>query len=88
VFNEETGVEKIWLIWSERSVDEMEETKGLANPKDNSLVSDPSQIKRVAQYLKDLATIEAEVEKDETSGLTKFKGKGEVLSAVVRLKHQ
>jgi hypothetical protein len=36
VFNEEVGVEKIWLIWSERSVAEMEEIKRWANPKDRS----------------------------------------------------
>jgi Domain of unknown function (DUF4384) len=87
-FNEEAGVEKIWLIWSERSVGEMEAIKGLANPKDQGLVSDPSQIRRVAQYLKDLATIEAEVEKDETGQRMKLKGKGEVLAGVVRLEHR
>jgi serine/threonine protein kinase len=87
-FNEEAGVEKIWLIWSERSVGEMEAIKGLANPKDQGLVSDPSQIRRVAQYLKELATIEAEVERNETGQRMKLKGKGEVLAGVVRLEHR
>jgi len=88
MFNEEAGEEKIWLIWSERSVEEMEAIKGLANPEDKGLVGDPDQIGRVAQYLKALATAEAEVERDEASGITKLKGKGEVLASVIRLKHR
>jgi serine/threonine protein kinase len=85
---EEKGVEKIWLIWSEEGVAQLEEIKNLGNPKDIGLVRDPNQIKSVAQYLKELATTEAGVEKDETNGLTKLKGRGEVLAGVVRLKHQ
>jgi serine/threonine protein kinase len=87
-FNEESGVEKIWLIWSERSVAEMEAIKGLANQKDKGLVSDPSQISAVARYLKALAETKVEVEKDEASQRTKLKGKGEVLAGVVRLQHR
>src|SRR5262245_31402874 len=88
VFNEEVGVEKIWLIWSERSVAEMEEIKRWANPKDKGLVGDSSQIKRVAQYLKAIAAAEVEVERDEASQRTRLKGKGEVLAGVVRLEHR
>jgi serine/threonine protein kinase len=87
-FNEEVGVEKIWLIWSERSVAEMEAIKGLANPKDQGLVSDPSQISAVARYLEALMETKVEVEKDEASRRTKLKGKGEVLASVVRLQHR
>jgi len=88
VFNEEVGVEKIWLIWSERSVAEMEAVKRWANPKDKGLVGDPSQVERVAQYLKALAAAEVEVEWDEAGQRTKLKGKGEVLAGVVRLEHR
>lgn len=88
VFNEEVGVEKIWLIWSERSVAEMEEIKRWANPKDKGLVGDPSRIERVAMYLKALAAAEIEVEMDEANQRTILKGKGEVLAGVVRLEHR
>ena len=36
-----SGREKFWLIWSERSVAEMEEIKHRVNPKDKGLVSAP-----------------------------------------------
>jgi hypothetical protein len=88
VFNEEVGVEKIWLIWSERNVAEMEEIKRWANPKDKGLVGDPSQVERVAQYLKALAAAEVEVEMDAVGQRTRLKGKGEVLAGVVRLEHR
>jgi serine/threonine protein kinase len=88
VFNEEAGVEKIWLIWSEKSVAEMEEIKSLVNPKDKGFVSDPNRIKRVTQYLKTLAETKVVVENDETRGLTRLKGRGEILAGVVRLIHK
>jgi serine/threonine protein kinase len=88
VFNEEAGVEKIWLVWSEKSVAEMEEIKSLANPKDKGLVSDPNRIKRVTEYLKALAETKVVVENDETRGQTRLKARGGVLAGVVRLTHQ
>jgi hypothetical protein len=84
----ETGVEKIWLVWSERGVAEMEWIKYLANRRDMGLVSDPEQIRRLDSYLKALAQTAVEVEKDEKSGMTKFKGRGEVLAGVVKLEHR
>jgi len=62
----------------------MEEIKRWANPKGKGLVGDPSQVERVAQYLKALATAEVEVERDEARQRTKLKGKGEVLAGLVR----
>ena len=84
----ETGVEKIWLIWSERDVAEMESIKYLANRIDMGLVSDPEQIRRMDSYLKALAQTAVEVEKDEKNRMTKFKGRGEVLAGVVKLEHR
>jgi uncharacterized protein DUF4384 len=88
VFDEVVGVEKIWLIWSEHSVAEMETVKRWANPKDKGLIGDPNQVRAVAQYLKALAATEVEVEKDEASQRAKLKGRGEVLAGVVRLEHR
>jgi serine/threonine protein kinase len=88
VFGAEAGVEKIWLIWSERSVAEMEAIKGVANPKDMGLVSNTNQISAVERYLKTLTETRAEVEKDERGQRTKIKVKGEVLAGLVRLEHR
>jgi hypothetical protein len=87
IFDKEEGVEKIWLIWSEQSVPELEAVKGWANPKDKGTIVDPSQIKVVAQYLATQAANTAKVEKDEASRETKIKGKGKVLVGLVKLGH-
>jgi serine/threonine-protein kinase len=88
VFNTEAGVEKIWLIWSERSVAEMEAIKRWNNPIDEGVIKDPSQLIATARYLKALAVTEAQVEKDGTGWRMNFKGKGEVLTGVAPLTHQ
>ncbi len=44
VFDEEVGVEKVWLIWSERCAPELETVKDRAKPRDKGVIIDPSQI--------------------------------------------
>ncbi len=85
-FDAEEGVEKIWLIWSERSVPDLEAVKGRANQKDKGVISDPSQIKSVAEYLAAHSVITPEVKKDEEQ--TKLKSRGEVLVGLIRLEHR
>lgn len=87
VFNEEVGLEKIWLIWSARSVAEIEAIKYVANPIDKGVISDPSRIRAMAQCLAKLAETRVEVEKDGASQQTRLKGNGNVLAGVVRLEH-
>ncbi len=87
VFDEEVGVEKVWLIWSERSVAEIEAIKGWANSKDKGVIGNPSQIRAVAQYLATRAATEPEVENDEVNRQTKLKGKGVALVSAVKLEH-
>jgi serine/threonine-protein kinase len=87
VFDEEEGVEKIWLIWSERSVAEMEAIKRWANPKDKGVIGDSSQIKSVKQYLDAQSVAASEVEKVGANKRLEFKSRGEVLIGLVQLKH-
>jgi serine/threonine protein kinase len=88
VFDEEVGMEKVWLIWSERSVPELDAVKSWANPRDKGVIGDPSQIRAVAQYLAAQAATKPEVEKNEASRQTALKGKSAVLVSVVKLEHR
>jgi len=88
VFDAEEGLEKIWLIWSEHSVAELETLIKLANPNDAGLFNDPSRASVVAWYLKTLAATDTQVEKGGTGWRMKLKGNGEVLAGVGTLKHQ
>jgi serine/threonine protein kinase len=89
IFDEEEGVEKIWLIWSERSVPELEDVKGRANPKEKGEISDPRQIESVKQYLKAQSAINTEIATDRINQQTKLKGKGSALVFLIGLlKHR
>ena len=85
IFDQEEGLEKIWLVWSGRNVPELEAVKGWANPKNEGEIGDPGQIKAVAQYL--AAHAATKPEKDEVGNRTQLKGKGEVLVGLVKLEH-
>jgi len=87
IFDKEEGVERIWLVWSEQSVPELEAVKGRANPQARGVISDPSQIKSVAQYLTMHSATKPETEKDEATKQTILKGRGEVLVGLVKLEH-
>src|SRR5262245_46542449 len=87
-FDQERGTEKFWLVWSERSVPELEAVKHLANPNDAGAISNPEQIIPIAQYLARHYANKPEVVKDEEQKQITFKAKGETLVALIRIEHQ
>ncbi len=87
-FDKEKGTEKFWLVWSERSVPELEAVKHLANPKDMGAITNPDQIVSIAQYLSRHSAPAPELVKDEEQKKITFKTKGEVLVALLRIEHQ
>ena len=88
VFDQEAGTEKLWLVWSSRSVAEMEAVKGWANPSDRGAISDPGQIKAVHEFLAKHADPGHEVAKDYEKRQTNVRGRGDVLVHLIRLEHQ
>lgn len=88
IFDREKGEEKIWLIWSERSVPELEDVKGWANPKDNGVIGNPQQSISVKRYLEAQSAIKPEIVKDGITQQIKLKAKGEALAYFVRLEHR
>ncbi len=87
-FDKERGTEKFWLVWSERSVPELEAVKHLANPTEAGAISNPDQIIPIAQYLARHYANKPEVIKDEDQKQITFKAKGETLVALIRIEHQ
>jgi tRNA A-37 threonylcarbamoyl transferase component Bud32 len=88
VFDEEEGVEKVWLVWAERPVAELEAVKRRANAQERGVISDPDEIKSVAAYLGRHAATKPEVERDDAHTLTRLKARGETLVGLVRLQHR
>jgi len=88
IFDEEEGVEKLWLIWSERSVPELEDVKGWGNPKDRGVIGNPQQIISVKRYLAAQSDIKPEIANDGITQQTKVTAKGEVLTCLVKVEHR
>jgi hypothetical protein len=50
-FDEQTGAERIWLVWSAQKVPELESVRGFANPADGGSLKDPGKAAAVRQLL-------------------------------------
>jgi serine/threonine protein kinase len=86
-FDEQQGTEKIWLVWAERDVPEMEAVKGFANPRDRGVVSSPGLRAAVNEFLKAHSTPGISVERDEEKTDTLVRANGEILVHVIKLEH-
>jgi hypothetical protein len=87
-FTGEAGTEKIWLIWSEKPVAEMEALKGLVNPRNQGEVSNVAQADSVRTFLASHQDASAEIERDTVNKRTNIKGKGDLLVYLTELEHQ
>ena len=86
-FDEQQGTEKIWVVWAEKDVPEMEAIKGFANSKDRGVVSSPGLRTAVNEFLKAHSTPGASVERDEEKKDTLVRANGEILVHVIKLEH-
>jgi hypothetical protein len=86
-FDEQQGTEKIWLVWSEYDVPELEAVKGFANPKDRGIISSPGLRTAVNEFLKAHSSPSASVDRDEDKKETVVKANGAILVHVIKLEH-
>jgi serine/threonine-protein kinase len=87
VFDKEQGAEKLWLIWAEGEVAELEPLKRFANPDDKGEIRDAAQIKALRAFLTTRSAVEPQVTRDEASKQTMVQMKGDVLVKLVNLQH-
>jgi hypothetical protein len=87
-FDNKKGTEKLWVVWSERPLAEIEAVKGLANSKDEGKIKDAAQNKAIDDLLKKYTALRLGVEKDETKGQTNIKSKGGVIVYPISLEHR
>ncbi|HEY4425746.1 MAG TPA: protein kinase [Pyrinomonadaceae bacterium] len=83
-FDAQQGVEKLWLVFSENALPELDSLKQFASVETGGLITDPLRNKAIKDYL-DSQTSKPEVEKGET--LTTLKGAGQLLVYAIRLEH-
>jgi hypothetical protein len=84
-FDEQEGVERLWLVFTEDAVPELETLKAFANKKTKGLITDMTLNKQVNDFLTTHSTSKPDVDKGET--LTTLKASGKQLVYAVRLEH-
>jgi hypothetical protein len=84
-FDPQQGTEKLWLVFSENAVPELEAVKSFANPTSRGLITDPARNKVVQDFLITHSATKPAYEKSET--LTTLKAAGKQLVYAVNLQH-
>jgi len=86
-FDEQQGTEKIWLVWAEKDVPELEAVNGFANPKDRGVVSSPRLRSALNEFLKTHSSTNISVERDVDKKETTVKANDAILVHAVKLEH-
>jgi serine/threonine protein kinase len=84
-FDKEQGVEKLWLVFSEHSVPELEGIKAFANRQTRGLITDAQQNETIKSFLSTHAGDEVGHEKGET--LTTLTSPRKILVYPIKLEH-
>jgi serine/threonine protein kinase len=80
--------EKIWIVWSESAIAELEAVKALANPMDRGLISDAGQIKAVQDFLSEHSSVKPSEQKDEVKDQINLEVKDRVLVHLLKMEPQ
>lgn len=86
VFDEQTGVEKLWLVWSDKPVADLDQVFAAAARKGGVLNS--AQVGTVQRYLARYDAKDLEVKPDQAGEQTVVKGKGELFVQLLELHHK
>jgi Domain of unknown function (DUF4384) len=86
-FDEAQGTEKLWLVFSEREVPELEAVKGLANPVNRGVIKDASQVEAVRSFLERHKDGRPQSTQDEATRRTLLRSSGPALVNLLRLEH-
>lgn len=89
-FVEQTGVEKLWLIWTAEPVVALNTIfEEAANNRDApGVITNPEHIAHLQTLLKKYEEAPPETRTDKASKLTLVKGRGEVLVSLIQLSHE
>lgn len=84
-FDDQEGIEKIWLVWSADSVSELEAVKSFANPRDQGVIANAGSNDAVRQFLKLHATANSSLERGKR--VARVSGHGAILTHIINLDH-
>lgn len=84
-FDKEDGTEKMWMVWAEKPVPELEQVKGVANPQDRGMITNPAHVTALQDFFRRHSASKPQIEKDRKR--TIVKAQGDVLVNLAELAH-
>ncbi|HEX6719583.1 MAG TPA: protein kinase [Pyrinomonadaceae bacterium] len=85
-FMDETAEEEIWIIWSTKSLPDVNAVFGSA-AENGGTITDAEQVARIQNYLRQYDPSKLKVEIDQSKQLTSIKGHGELVIGLLKLSH-
>jgi hypothetical protein len=88
-FDQASGTEKLYLIWSAAAAQQFEELKDMSGSlqDDNVVIDDPARIDAVRASLARLLLLPSQVQKDESAGHTVLRSNRRTFAHLIRLEH-
>jgi len=89
----ETGKEKVWLVWSAERIRDLDVIEKWVTTKNKGVIKDPQQAKAIYKLLREFAGDNpeakgnAEASEDEKNNLSILRGRGPVLVRKIELRH-
>jgi len=84
-FDKEDGTEKMWMVWAEKPVPELENVKAVANPTDKGMITNPAHVTALQDFFRRHSASKPQLEKDRQR--TIVKAQGDVLVNLAELSH-
>jgi serine/threonine protein kinase len=89
LFDDKTGTEKVWIIWSAKAIPELEQavTKSV-NKEQQGEIKDAAQIAFIRNFLEQNASAKTEVSLDEVKRQWRVTGKNDTIVRLLSLQHR
>ena len=87
VFDEEQGVERLWIVWSAGAQPRLDAMKRWANERDRGEIKDAADVDVLDTFLRDHASPAPDVAVDDDAGVTTLSARADVFVRLVKLAH-
>jgi serine/threonine protein kinase len=88
LFHGQRGTERLWLVWSDKLIPELEALKKWINFKNRGKIDDVTQAQHIRSLLAKSISFSAESNRDDKNYATTLTGNGETLVYLVKLDHE
>ena len=87
-FDQEKGTERVWLVFCQNAVADLEPIRTFVNDETKGLITDSSVRDRVQQFLRSHSTEKPIVEQNTEQRQTRITSTGDILVHAIDLEHQ